>query len=205
MATLAAIRGMEALRAEFPTIKFGVTNCRKISGSSRWSQHAWGNAVDIYFTRPYGDNSPYHQYQLDKVNTWLEEREDQLDIKYKAWRKTNHYDHIHIDFWPTGHLVPSCAGPGSNLWKYSDGLITGIYKLETEDEVPQFTEEEAAQLKEFLGFIKAEESNVGFVKHAIRLIRSARELPLHDHEGEVLIDKGVRARLDALLEKLRGV
>jgi hypothetical protein len=30
----------------------GVYNCRKISGSSTWSQHAWGNGDDLF---PYPD------------------------------------------------------------------------------------------------------------------------------------------------------
>lgn len=28
----------------------GVYNCRKIAGSTTWSQHAWGNAVDLFPT-----------------------------------------------------------------------------------------------------------------------------------------------------------
>ncbi len=34
----------------------GVYNCRKIAGSSSWSQHAWGNAVDLFPVAPVADD-----------------------------------------------------------------------------------------------------------------------------------------------------
>ncbi len=205
MATLAANRAIAGLSATFPGIKFGVTNCRKIAGSESWSQHSWSNALDLYFTQCSGDQSPEHQAKLDKVYTWLVVHGEELDIKYRCWRRPNHYDHIHVDFWPTGHLVPSCAGPGKDLWRYSSGLITGIYKLETEDEMPQFTEEEAWDLKTFLAILYESESSVYFANPAVELIREERKIPLHSHTGEVLIDAVARDRIADLLEKLRAV
>lgn len=34
----------------------GVYNCRRIAGSSSWSQHAWGNAVDLFPDPPTFDD-----------------------------------------------------------------------------------------------------------------------------------------------------
>jgi hypothetical protein len=35
----------------------GVYNCRPIAGSSSWSQHSWGNAVDLFPKLPIGDDA----------------------------------------------------------------------------------------------------------------------------------------------------
>lgn len=34
----------------------GVYNCRRIAGSSSWSQHSWGNAVDLFPDPPVFDD-----------------------------------------------------------------------------------------------------------------------------------------------------
>jgi len=195
---------MDRIRDEFPDVKFGVTNCRPIAGTSTWSQHSWSNAIDIFFSE-YGDTSPTHQAQIDEVAVWLREHEAELDIRVFLWKTKNHYDHIHLDFWPKGYGTPPCKNGLPARWKYPSGLVTGVYYLVTEDEVPQFTEEEAEQLKLFLQLIEERESNVHFVKHAIDLIRKERQTPLHDHQGEVLVDKGARDQIADLLEKLRSV
>ena len=195
MATLAAQRAMDRVSEKFPSVRFGVTNCRKIAGSSTWSQHSWSNAVDIH-----GSTAV-----LNEVHAYLNEHRGAFDIRVMLWWVKDHYDHIHIDFWPKGHNTPSCASGLPNQWKYSDGLVSGVYKLETEDDVPQFTEAEADQLKLFLELLENEESSVYFVGPAINLIRRERDNRLHSHEGEILVDKVARERIDDLLEKLRAI
>lgn len=192
---LAAQRGLDTLKEKWPNLEYQVWNCRKIAGSTTYSQHSWGNAIDIL-----GPTKT-----LDEVAFWLQEHRDQLDIRVLLWRVKNHYDHIHIDFWPKGYGTPPCVNSLPPIWQYPDGLMTGIYKLVTEDEVPQFTDEEAAELKLFLKHIKDKDSNVGFVKYAIDLIRKERSNALHSHQGEVLVDVKARTDLALLKEYLRQV
>lgn len=41
-------RVMQRARIARSIASGGVFSCRKISGSNTWSQHAWGNAVDLF-------------------------------------------------------------------------------------------------------------------------------------------------------------
>ena len=43
-----------------------------------------------------------------------------LNVRVRLWRVKNHYNHIHVDFWPRGWATPPCAG-GSPRYKYPDG------------------------------------------------------------------------------------
>ena len=42
------IRVLQRANVESSIAYAGVFNCRRISGSPVWSQHAWGNAVDLF-------------------------------------------------------------------------------------------------------------------------------------------------------------
>jgi len=186
--TPAAVRCMKALEARFPGIKFGIYNRRHINNdpSRPWSQHSWPNALDIYFTVPWGDTTPKHQSRLSEVHHYLKyQYPGWQETNYILWLVKNHFDHIHIDFWPKGYGTPSTIrGGASNRYKYSDGRIITQAQLEAlpeegEDELAILSESEQLELKDFLKFIKDEQSSVGFVKYAIRLIRKERGLPLH--------------------------
>jgi len=122
---------LEVLQDGFPDLYGGGYNCRKISGSSRHSQHSWPNALDLtnknfgYSTHP--DNQAY----LDQVADFLWENREALSLKMLLWRGTSwftgnpvsgHENHIHADFWPTGHSPPPCAG-GSLRYRYSSGRV----------------------------------------------------------------------------------
>ncbi len=78
-----------------------------------WSQHSWGNALDIYATPG----------QLDNVAAWLTSNAEALKLKVLIWRERNHYDHIHVDFWPTGEGTPPGAGGTLQLREGSGASI----------------------------------------------------------------------------------
>jgi len=180
-------RFMTAVRREFPDIKLGLYNRRRIAGSLSWSQHSWPNAADLFFT-VYGDTSAAHQLRLAEVARWLRTAYPHPeDVRYLLWLVKNHYDHIHIDFWPKGYGTPSKLRGGlDNRYKTKDGRVITQLALaqEGDDELAFLTEAQQKELALFLDLIKGEGSNVHFVKHAIRLIRRERELHLHDHPEE---------------------
>lgn len=135
-ATPPAVQLEEVLSEKFPGIRFGRYNCRKISGSTTWSQHSWNNARDIYPPKdiPYltSNDGEYRAY-LDKVNDFIVEHLESLNVRVRLWQVKNHYNHIHVDFWPRGWSTPPCAG-GSPRYKYPDGEIKSSSSLINEYE-----------------------------------------------------------------------
>lgn len=123
MGTPAADQFEDVLSERFPGIRFGRVNCRKISNSAFWSQHSWNNARDVYpplgITYLRSNDGDYRAY-LDEVWAFIKANQDMLNIRVKLWQVTNHYNHIHVDFWPRGWATPPCAG-GSNRYKYPGG------------------------------------------------------------------------------------
>ena len=51
-----------------------VFNCRTISGSSTYSQHAWGNAIDLFPKLPVGDDAKQRQEIFHAVITQTTKR-----------------------------------------------------------------------------------------------------------------------------------
>ena len=118
----AAEQSKRVLGEVFPDLTFGQWNCRKISGSSSWSQHSWGNGLDLAH-REYGyTTNPDHQAYLDTVAFWLDENSWDLSLWGLLWRVDDHYDHIHIDHEPRGDARPPCDG-ASMQSVYRDGVV----------------------------------------------------------------------------------
>lgn len=122
---------MDVLLEQFPALYGGHTNCRNIGTGSRPSQHAWPNARDL--TRAdYGySTDPVNQAYLDEVADYLWENREALSLRALFWRGrswftnspiSGHQNHIHIDFWPTGHSTPPCMG-GPLRYRYSSGRV----------------------------------------------------------------------------------
>jgi hypothetical protein len=134
--TQAADQLERVLTDRFPGIRYGRVNCRRIAGSTTWSQHAWpgGNARDLYAPT----DSPQPMEFLDWVTEWLENNRDALSIRLILWRAPDHYSHAHVDFWPTGQGTPPCAG-GVETWRYSDGTLTFQHDPEPENGDYMFT------------------------------------------------------------------
>ena len=106
-----------------------VFSCRKIAGSSTWSQHAWGNAVDLF---PKGDIEAHAAIRKAIANTvvWqathrtVANRMQRLDvaevINHDArtiwtpsggWRTYSGStgDHVHVSGSPLKSGTPPCA------------------------------------------------------------------------------------------------
>ena len=136
MATPAANQFEAVLSERFPGIRFGRVNCRKIAGSSAWSQHSWNNARDIYppSSIPYltSNDGEYREY-LDEVHAFILANFEALNIRVFLWQVKSHYNHIHADFWPRGWSTPPCAD-GAPRYKYPDGSITSTATLINEFE-----------------------------------------------------------------------
>lgn len=179
--TPALSRLITTLRDTFPSdIKFGTYNRRYIAGYNlTWSQHSWPNAADIYFTKEYGDTSAAHQARLDKVADYLRWQYPHRDeINHLLWRRTNHYDHIHVDMFPRGYGTPSIVrGGASNRYQTKSGTIITQAQLigqEGEDALAILTDAEQVELQKFLQNIRDTGSNVDYVKYAIQNVRDHR-------------------------------
>jgi hypothetical protein len=100
-ATPAVKNLIKPLWDEYPQLaSWGVFNCRRISGSSSWSQHAWADAIDLHApTMAYGD----------QVNRWLNANKGRFNLTRVLWRVAGHYDHLHVDFDPDRSGTPPCA------------------------------------------------------------------------------------------------
>lgn len=106
------------VEAEYPDLpRIQTTNCRPIAGSSTWSQHSWANAADIFVDRQTGDEL------APQLRTMFGPH-----IRTLLWQVKDHYDHIHVDFWPTGISTPPCAG-GTLRVRYRDGTVGDTFTL----------------------------------------------------------------------------
>lgn len=119
---------------EFPTVRVGAWNCRKIAGKSTWSQHSYvqrnplyqGNAADIFPTSP---------AQGDQIAAFIHRSEYSSVVKTVLWRVPDHHDHIHFDTWPEGVGTPPCAG-GSLKVRHKDGRLGFTFTDDLEDDLP---------------------------------------------------------------------
>ncbi len=102
-------------------IGLGQYNRRKISGTDRWSEHSWGNALDVHVSVGRADN--VERANGDEIAAWLNEHKDELGIRNILWWQTNHFDHIHTDFWPRGNGTPPIRSTGIGSFKYSNSKI----------------------------------------------------------------------------------
>ena len=122
MATKWASYALGELQEAFPDLKAGITNCRKIARTNTYSQHSWGNALDIYHKDFGYSTNRKHQAWLDEVHRWIKTYFDELSIRTLLWRVRDHYNHIHADPWPKGYSTPPCAG-GRLLMQYNNRTI----------------------------------------------------------------------------------
>lgn len=101
-----------------------VFNCRRISGSWTWSQHAWGNAADL-FTRTAEENRRVANHvvlQATKrtianrgrklaIAEVIDHQNHRIWLRYLGWR---HYTgasglHVHVSGHPLRDGTPPCA------------------------------------------------------------------------------------------------
>jgi hypothetical protein len=91
----------------------GIDSCRKIADSNTWSQHAWGNALDI---------QPVDRAQGDRIAAYLRSNGGSLNVGGVLWWVKDHYDHVHVEGMPKQTGTPPCAGgPKAALEKVPEG------------------------------------------------------------------------------------
>ena len=130
----------------FPGTSVGAWDCRRISGTLTWSQHAWtdtdpdceGNAADIFAWR---NNRP-NMNLLDSVYGYLESTYPKTTA-HTLWRVKNHFDHVHFDTWPQGYGVPPCRNNGKLLVVNRDGSFSNHFAYRIEDDMPLTDEDKA--------------------------------------------------------------
>jgi len=95
-----------------------VQSCRRIARTTRWSQHAYGNAWDIYGPRGYksaAQTTASDKAYMQQVTNFLQANRAKLNIASLCFRSfgpcsaADHQNHIHVDFNPRGSGTPSCA------------------------------------------------------------------------------------------------
>ncbi len=106
-----------------------VFNCRKMSGSSSWSQHAWGNAADLIPRPPSSDDDKQrdaiaHNVVRQATERTIANRGRRLAVEHvidhdarRIWTRGTGWhtytrptgDHVHVDFTPNRTGTPPCA------------------------------------------------------------------------------------------------
>lgn len=150
---------IEWVEREYPDLpRIQTTNCRKIAGSNTWSQHSWANAADIFVSKAVGDEL------APRLRATFGEH-----IKALLWQVTNHFDHIHVDTWPTGTGTPPCGG-GTLTVRHKDGT-KGVVFTDDIKIVEQGGDEDMATAQEVWFFpIPDEDDGLGTrgAAHALR-------------------------------------
>lgn len=116
------------------------------------------------------ENMMYSSYSKGYIEAWT----------WRPYTGTFHW-HIHVS------LV-------------ADGRCESTRPWILEDEMPQFTDDEAAALREMVEWMHAENSNPSYVRETIKLIRRERNAPLHPHDDSTDNDdlKALALRVDGL-------
>lgn len=93
----------------FPhAVSLGVFNCRKIAGSTSWSEHSWADAWDVASIKSAKTLQP--DPYLDAIVAYLRKRLDDLSITRILYRIVNHLSHAHVDVDPDhSGETPPCA------------------------------------------------------------------------------------------------
>jgi hypothetical protein len=94
--TPACARCIGVVFARFGTIPVGTVSVRFIEGTTTWSQHAYGNAVDFMCS---GEKHRQLAYFLNANRSGLDIAHLLADPYFPS-PLGNHYNHVHADFWP---------------------------------------------------------------------------------------------------------
>jgi hypothetical protein len=107
----------------------GVFNCRKVAGTNVWSQHAWGNAVDLFVVAA-GTEHELENLQMVAYNAVLQGTKrtaanlgkpckvhtviyaNHVWERATGWKQYDgeFHHHVHVDFDPHREGVPPCVG-----------------------------------------------------------------------------------------------
>jgi hypothetical protein len=92
---------------------WGIYSCRRIAGSSRWSQHAFKNAWDIHHGTLMGEIADFLVKNYDILDVAEVIYNRRIWTRSEGWRTYSgsnpHTDHIHVSGFPLATGVPPCA------------------------------------------------------------------------------------------------
>ena len=139
----------------------GHTNCRKkTSGSGNWSDHSWGNALDIMRLTKWKDPNdpargiakPGQAFYLDLIWRFLVPNTAPWDLRpnQMLYRTVKHWDHIHISWNHRGTGTPPCAGGHLQTRNPSGGWVLTMDADATNPPDPGDNEVTTKQLQEAL-------------------------------------------------------
>lgn len=83
----------------------GIYNCRRIDGSSSWSQHAYRNALDFRIRRK-GTNTSIDTSATTQVVNRIRAKGNAAEI---LWQTSGHTYHAHCTGAPKRYGTPACA------------------------------------------------------------------------------------------------
>lgn len=102
------LKGKAAIQQYFPW----ATNIGGVrADAKKW--HPQGLALDVMIPGAGGLNDPTPPTGLQQGNqlyAWLKAHQTELGIDYILWQEKDHYNHLHVNFAPSGY--PSGGGPG---------------------------------------------------------------------------------------------
>jgi hypothetical protein len=101
-ATPAAARAIGVVFGVFGAMPIGVVAVRFIEGTTTWSQHAYGNAVDFMVA---GERHRQLAFFLNANRSGLDIAHLLADPYFPS-PLGNHYNHVHVDFLPAWGGTP---------------------------------------------------------------------------------------------------
>lgn len=109
--------------------RIGVSGCNPDDDNGRaWSQHAYGNAVDVFVP---------DKVTGTRIYLWLTSQQISQQITGLCWLafggcdESAHQDHIHIEGNPKLRGTPPCAGGAKGDVQGSSVIIPGVWESET--------------------------------------------------------------------------
>ena len=101
----------------------GVFVCKKIVGSTSWSQHSWGNAADLFPKQVYSDNRGLHEIAVAVVRHTTKRTVANLGRKLEVAEVIDHDNRV---IWtPALGWHPYGGTPGAHVHVSGDPLHTG--------------------------------------------------------------------------------
>jgi hypothetical protein len=115
---------MQRTNVEPLILKGEVYNCRVIAGTSTWSEHSWGNAVDLIMERTtaaalseVAASVVYQATHRTRANRFRKLpvheviRQDRVWTRAEGWHEYTgeYHNHVHVDFNPYKEGKPPCA------------------------------------------------------------------------------------------------
>ena len=104
----------------------GIYNRRYIAGTTIWSQHSWGNAVDL---TDWSDQ--YDSVRMDEVVAWLRKQGTVNGVRIGTilWKNNAaHHDHAHVEGYPKERGTPPSYVPNYESDDNVEDVVKGVQR-----------------------------------------------------------------------------